>query len=269
MSDRDSDAHQSDDVFREALQRWESEHASKVPGFAAVSRRIAASPSPLGRPRWTIAGSLRLAVSLAWAQVRIVPWLVIPVALVTAAMAVLAAWFFGLRQDASAAVTGFSSLMLIGITVTVTMALSTAASDAVSLATPLGPQVVVLARVAIVLVIDAAAGFIASAIVAAWGITDGFAAVLAGWMVPLAAIAGAVTFIAIWITPWAGVVIGVVLMPLVGPRSASAMDVGLGAVAGVLREAITPVGVVASGLVLLAIAVASARRALTVSARVI
>lgn len=263
MSDHNSGPGERDDRLGEAMRRWNT--GADTPGFESVRRHIAASPSPLEQPRWSIARSLRLAASLVWAQVRIVPWLVVPVALLTATMAVLAARFFGVSQGSSAAVTGFSSLMLVGIAVTVTMALSRSGPDSVSLSTPLGPQVVVLARVVVVLVVDAVAGIVASGIAAAGGVTGGFAAVLAGWMVPLALVAGLATLVAIWVSPWAGVVAGVVVVPLVSPPSASAMDVGLGAVTGALREAITPVGVVALGLVLLAVAVASARRALTAS----
>lgn len=266
MSEHDSDARTDDDVLQQALRRWEHGQAASVPGFPAVSRRIAATPSPLDRSRWTVARSLRLAGALAWAQVRIVPWLVIPVALLMAAAAVPAAWFLGLHRDASAAVSGFSSLVLFGVTVTVTMALSTTTPDAVSLATPLGPQVVVLTRVATVLAMNAAAAFAASVVVVGWGLTDSFLAVLAGWLVPLAAIAGAVTFLAVWSTPWVGIVVGIVLMPMLAPQPDSAADFGLGVATGAVREALTPVGVATLGVILLTLAVVSARRAWTVRA---
>lgn len=261
MSDQKSNPHEDREVFREALRRWDA--GTTVPGFESVHRRIAASPSPLEQPRWSMTRSLGVSASLTWAQLRIVPWLVVPVGLVTVTMAVLTARFFGVSHDSSAAVTSFSSLLLVGIAVTVTMALSTSRPDAVSLATPLGPQVVVLARVGMVLVVDALVGIAASVIVSAWGVTGGLAAVLAGWLVPLALVAGLVTFVSIWVTPWAGVVAGVVLVPLVSPPSATTMSLGFGAGSGALREAITPVGVVVVGLLLLALAVGSARRALT------
>lgn len=264
MSDRHSDS-PGERTLHEALHRWERED-SIPPSFDAVRRRIASSPSPLDRPRWTASRSLRLAGALMAAQLRVVPWLVTPVILVTATLAVLTARFLGVSQDVSASASSFSALMLFGVTVTVTMALSRVSPDAVSLATPLGPQVVVFARVGMILLIDAAIGIAASVLIAAWGTAGSFGDVVAGWLVPLAVVAGFVTFIAIWVAPWAGMVAGVVLVPFVGPRPGAAMDVGLGAVSGALREAITPVGLVVLGVVVLVIAVLSARQALTASA---
>lgn len=255
---------QQDDVLRAALQRLEQEAC--VPEFNSVLKHILREPSPLDAPRWTAMRSLRIAMSLAWAQVRIVPWLVVPVALVTATMAALSARFFGVSQDGAAAVSGFSSLMLIGIAITVTMALSTKEADSVTLATPIGPQAVVFARVFIVLVADALLGTAASALVAAWGVTDGLAATLAGWMTPLALIAGAVTFVTIWAAPWAGVIVGVILTPLVIPSGAAGVTFGLGAVTGSLAHALTPVGVVLVGGLLLLISVGSSRRAMLAGA---
>lgn len=260
-----SDRH-ADEPFREALRRWDAERSPEVPDFASVLRRIAASPSPLDRPRWTIGRGLRLATALVLAQLRIVPWLVIPAALATAALAALAARFLGVSQDAPAAVTAFSSLMLAGVAVTVTMALSKAGPDALSLSTPLGPQVVVLARVTAVLAVDAAAGVLASWVVTLWGVGGSFAMVLAGWMVPLAVVAGLVTCVAIWAAPWAGAVTGLLLVPLVSPRPVAEAEVGLAAVSGLVWELVTPAGMVALGVALFAVAVASARRALTVGA---
>jgi len=202
-----------------------------------------------------------LASALACAQVRIVPWLVVPVALVVAAMAVMAARFFGVAQGSSAAVSGFSALILLGVVVTIVMALSTAESDAVSLSTPLGPQVVVLGRLAVVLAVDAVAALAASGIVATWGTAGNLATLVAGWLVPLALVAGLVTFLAIWTAPWAGVVVGLAVVPFVVPRSEAAMDVGLGALMGAVSEAITPLGIVVLGVAVLAVAIGSARRA--------
>lgn len=261
MSDRNLDPREDDKVFRETLQRWEAEHAPTAPSFESVRRKIMTSPSPLEAPRWSAGRSLRLAGALMRRQLRIVPWLVVPVALVTATMAVLAARFFGSSQDASAALSGFASLMLVGIALTVTMALSTAKPDAVSLATPLGPQVVVLARLAVVLVIDAIAGLAASGLVCAWGYAGTLPELLAGWMIPLAAIAGVVTFVAIWVAPWAGTVSGLVLIPLASPTSAAGSSIGFGAVTGALWQALTPAGLLIVGCVLFTGAISSARRA--------
>lgn len=264
MSDRHSNTTRKR-TLHEALHRRERED-SVPPAFDVLWRRIASSPSPLDRPRWTASRTLRLAGALTVAQLRVVPWVVTPVILVTATLAVLTARFLGVSQDAFAAASSFSALMLFGVTVTVTMALSRVSPDAVSLATPLGPQVVVFARVGVVLLIDAAIGIASSVLIASSGTAGSFGDVVAGWLVPLAVVAGVVTFISIWVAPWAAMVAGVVLVPFVGPRPGAAMDVGLGAVFGTLRVAITPFGLVALGIVVLVIAVLSARQALAASA---
>lgn len=259
MSDRDIGPGQ-DETFRGVLGHWEARYTSGVPDFEMVQRRIAASPSPLAVGRWPAGRSARLVGALAWAQVRIVPWLVVPVALVTATMAVLAARFFGVSHSAPAAVAGFSSLMLFGIAVTITMALSSAKADALSLATPLGPQVVVMARVFVVLAIDALVGLAASGLVWVWGYTSDLSVLIASWTMPLAVIVGAVVFVAIWVAPWAGVVVGVVLIPLATPPATS-VSFGLGAMSGVLWETLTPAGVLGAGLLMVIVAIGSARRA--------
>ena len=238
------------EALREALRRRECERGGGGPDFETVRRRVAASPSPLDRRGWTAARSLRLAASLAWAQLRIVPWLVLPLALLTATLAALAARFFSVNVGARAAVAGFSSLVLFGVNLTVTAALSRLREDSVCLATPVGPRAVVLARVAAVLALDAAA---------AWGAAGSIGAMLAGWLVPMAAVAGAVAFLAIWTAPWAGVVVGMSVIPLVGPSSS---PIAFGPPSGSLQEAITPFGVVALGLALIAAAALSSPSAL-------
>lgn len=242
------------EALREALRRRECERGGGGPDFETVRRRVAASPSPLDRRGWTAARSLRLAASLAWAQLRIVPWLVLPLALLTATLAALAARFFSVNVGARAAVAGFSSLVLFGVNLTVTAALSRLREDSVCLATPVGPRAVVLARVAAVLALDAAA-----AEAAAWGAAGSIGAMLAGWLVPMAAVAGAVAFLAIWTAPWAGVVVGMAVIPLVGPSSS---PIAFGPPSGSLQEAITPFGVVALGLALIAAAALSSPSAL-------
>ncbi|MEU4387905.1 hypothetical protein [Promicromonospora sp. NPDC023805] len=246
---------------RDVLRQWEAERGPQPPEFGAVQRRISEQPSPLAAPRWSAGRSLRLAGLLAWAQLRVVPWLVPPVVLVTVTMAVLAARFLGVSQGASAAVSGFSALMLFGVAATVTMALSPSRADAVSLSMPLGPQVVVMARIGIVLALDVIAGTAASVLVSAWGHTGGLAAVLTGWLAPMAMIAGVATFVAIWAVPWTGMIAGLVLIPLVTPASNSTMSIGLGVFSGAVREAITPAGVAGVGTLLLAVAIVSARSA--------
>lgn len=245
------------EFFREALRRWESEQA-EPPAFDLIRRTITNTPSPLDASRWSVARSMKLAAALAWAQARVVPWLILPVALVTVTMAVLAARFFGVTQGGSAADTGFTSVMLAGIVVTVTMALSSSKPDSVALATPLGPQVVVLARVALVLIVDALAGLAASGLVSAWGYTSGLPEVAASWLIPVALVAGAATFASIWVTPWAGVAAGLVLVPMAAPASEAMFFFGL---SGLLWNALTPLGLLGAGAVLLVGAIASARRA--------
>ncbi|AOS62208.1 hypothetical protein [Actinoalloteichus hymeniacidonis] len=260
MPEPETDRSRGEDL-RDVLRRWEAERGPRAPGFPAIRRRISAQPSPLVAPRWTAGRSLRLAGALAWAQLRVVPWLVLPIVLVTVTMAVLAARFLGVSQSASAALSGFCMLMLLGVAATVTMALSPGRADTVSLSTPLGPQVVLMARIGVVLVLDAIAGTAASALVSAWGYTGGLAAVLAGWLAPLAVIAGVATFMAIWAVPWAGMIAGLVVIPLVTPASNSTTSIGLGAFSGAVWEAITPAGVAGVGLLILAAAVLSARSA--------
>ena len=116
-----------------------------------------------------------------------------------------------------------------------------------------------LARVAAVLALDAAAAVAASAAAAAWGAAGSIGAMLAGWLVPMAAVAGAVAFLAIWTAPWAGVVVGMAVIPLVGPSSS---PIAFGPPSGSLQEAITPFGVVALGLSLIAAAALSSPSAL-------
>jgi hypothetical protein len=246
-----------DEPFSEVLRRWESDQA-EPPTFDAIRRKISSTPSPMDACRWSARRSARLAATLAWAQLRVVPWLILPVALVTMTMAILAARFFGVTQGGSAADTGFTSVILAGIAVTVTMALSSAKPDSIALATPLGPQVVVLARVALVLVIDALAGLAASGLVSAWGYTNSMPEVVASWLIPVALVAGGATFASIWVAPWAGVAAGFVLVPMAAPASEVMFFFGL---SGLLWNVLTPLGVLAAGLALMVVAVASARRA--------
>ena len=192
---------------------------------------------------------------------KVVPWLVVPLALLTAAFAALAARFFSVTMGLHAAVGGFASLALFGVNLTVTTALSRIRQDAVALTTPLGPSTAVLARVAAVLALDAATGILGAAAAATWGTADVFGPILAGWLVPMAEVAGTVAFLSIWVAPWAGVVVGLAASAVVGPSSS---PFGLGP-SGSLQEAITPAGVVALGLALIAGAAFSAPRAMASS----
>lgn len=245
------------ETLKAALRQWEFEQ-SEPPSYERVRRRVAASPSPLKRQHRTAAQSLRLAVALGRAQLRVVPWLVVPLALLTATFAALVARFFSVTVGPHAAVGGFASLALFGVNLTVTTALSRIRQDAVALTTPLGPSAVVLARVAVVLVLDAATVILGATAAAAWGTADIFGPILAGWLVPMAAVAGTVAFLSIWVAPWVGIVVGLAVSAVVGPSSS---PLGLGPYSGSLQEAITPLGVVALGLALIAGAAFSAPRA--------
>ncbi|WP_143233347.1 hypothetical protein [Actinomyces ruminis] len=246
-------------VFREALRRWDAENAPTTPTFNSIYRYIIESPSPLNAPRWSARRSLRLSIALTAAQVRIVPWLVFPVALGIATAAVYSARFFGLTQGTSAGLSGFASTMLVSIAATVTIALSTYKPDAVCLATPLGPQVVVLSRLVVVLTVDTVTGVVASALVAANSFAGTFANLLVGWMAPSAIIAGSATFVAIWVTPWAGSLLALSLIPFVSPAASTS----LGAATGILWTTLTPPGLLIAGLAVLTAAIASARTAAT------
>lgn len=249
--------------------------------------------------------SVRLAGALSLAQLRVVPGLVAPVMLVMAVAAVLAAFLMaGLPGDAgagaAAAVVGdtpvgagraatdatgspvvpdasardsvaggpFALILLAGVALTATMAVGRAEHDAVSLATPLGPQVVMLARLALVLALDAAAGFVASAVLGVLGLGT-IPVVLAGWLPSLALVAGVASFVATWAAPWAGAACGLALVPLVSPVAQGLSGFaggifGFGGVAAGFQETLGPAGMAALGVALLALTVATSRRALLV-----
>ncbi|MEV7652242.1 hypothetical protein [Kocuria marina] len=249
--------------LRKALQQREAQFAM-APSFDTIRHRIAATPTLDSCPSWTSRRSLVLTVALVRAQMRIVPWLILPVALATGALAALSARFLAAAQSSSFAVSGFSSMMLFGVAITLTMAVSGFRADSVSLVTPLGPRAVLLARVVIVLAVDCLAGIGATGAVVAGGFPAPFLTILLSWLLPLTAVTGAVTFIAVWTSPWAAAVVGSILIPLVGPRPETDAGVfGLGSLMGVLQEAVTPVGVLAIGAAVLIAAVLSARPAVS------
>ena len=157
-------------AMKQALSRQERECAAGAPASSRISAaRIAAEPSAFGAPAWSVLKSARLAADLARAQVRVVPRAVLPAALIIAAAAAGAACFAVSAGATGAAPWWFSTLLLLGVAITVTAALSTDAADALALAMPLGPQTVLLARLAAVLGVDALAGLAASAAFAWWG----------------------------------------------------------------------------------------------------
>lgn len=250
-------------TLRKALKQRETKFAM-APPFDAIRRRIGTTPTLDFHARWTSRQSLVLTAALVTAQIRIVPWLILPVALATGAMATLSARFLAIAQSSSFAVSGFSSMMLFGVAITLTMAISSFRADSVSLVTPLGPRAVLLARVVLVLAIDCVAGVGATGAVVAWGFPAPFLTILLGWLLPLTAVTGVVTFTAIWSYPWAAAIVGSLLIPLVGPRpETDGGAFGLGSLLGVLQAAMTPIGVLAIGAVALAAAVLSARPAVS------
>lgn len=243
-------------VLRDALRAWDAEQTAGAPGFEGVRRHLAGAVSPLEAPRWSVRRSVRLAGALAWAQVRVVPWAVAPAALAMMAMAVLAARFFGLAQGGRAAEAGFSVALLAGVAVTVAVALSPARADALVLAMPLGPQVVVLARLVAVLALDAVAALLATVLAARYATS--VPALLAAWLVPWALVAGVAAVTAIWLAPWAGITAGLVVAPLAAPTARALAWTGWG---GAVGNGVPPVLLVATGVALLAGCVTSARHA--------
>lgn len=252
--------------LRCALADAEAARAGEIPPFSQV--RLAPADAPASSlsspPRCSLMASLRLAGALTLAQARVVPGLVLPVVVVMAMAAVLAARLApAILQDAAVSLAAgpFTPIFLGAVALTATMALARAEQDAVCLATPLGPPVVVLARLALVLGIDAAAGLVAS-LVLAMGDPGALPALLASWLVPLALVAGVAALVSIWATPWAGIICGLALVPLVSPATARLARLGIGEAVAGLQAALDPRGVVMLGVVLLVLTVATSRRAL-------
>lgn len=260
MNERSADPAVS--ALREALQLQEQGQAGEVPGFAGIAARIEAQPSPLGMSRWPAAKGARLAAALAKAQLRAMPHVVLPAAIVVAAAAVGAACLIA-STGVAAREAGwwFSAFLLVGVALTLTLALSSERADALALAMPLGPQTVVLARLAVVLGVDALAGLVASAAFAAWGPLE-LSVVVGTWLVPFALVAGASAFVAVWAeAAWMGALAGAVLVPFALPAAQAASTEGIGALLGGLQGALGPAGLVVLGAGLLAAAVCSSRRA--------
>lgn len=262
--------------LRVALERTEAAQAGAVPPFSQVRAHLARQSEPMGHRRRSLSHSTRLAGALVLAQLRVVPGLVVPIMLVMAVAAVLAALLAagmpgavgtgGVMVGELASGGPFVPVLLTGAALTVTMAVGRAEHDAVSLATSLGPRVVTLARLALVLGLDATAGLVASVALGAFGLGD-VPALLVGWLPPLALVAGLASFVAIWAAPWAGAVCGLALVPLASPAMQGVSGLvgsffGLGGIAAGFRGALGPTGMVALGAVLLALTVVTSRRAL-------
>lgn len=215
-------------ALREAMRRQERDCANGVPPFARIAARIEDEPSVFDAPAWSVRRSARLVASLAAAQVRVMPRAVLPAALAMAALATVAACFVASGWGAEGAAWWFSALLLLGAALTVCAALSSDKADVLALAMPLGPQTVLLARLATVLGVDALAGLAASAAFAWWGAPMELGMLVSSWLVPLAAVAGASALVAVWANAsWVGAVAGAVLVPLVVPAGRAAADGGM------------------------------------------
>lgn len=249
-------------ALREALRCQEAGCAAGQPSFASIVARIEAEPSALESSGWSVNKSARLAASLAASQLRIVPQTVFYAALIVASTAVGAAYLIAPLQSTTDTLWWFSAVLLFGVALTVTVALSSDRADALALATPLGPQTVTLARLTIVLGIDAMAGLVASLVFSLGCASLDVGTIVAAWLVPLAAIAGTSACIAIWSgASWVGVVVGAILIPLVLPAAHVASGIGMGALVANLQSTLGPTGIVFIGIVLLMAAICSARQA--------
>ena len=251
--------------LRAALRRQEASRAGDVPDFARIAARVAARPSPLDVPRRSAAEAVRLAGTLAVSQLRVVPHAVLPAALTVAAAAVGAACLIGSVPAVEAAADWwFAAFLLFGVALTITLALSSGRADALSLATPIGPQAVVLARLSLVLGADALAGLAASALFAWWapGAEFGVGAVVESWLAPLALVAGVAALATVWSeASWPGALAGAAFVPLVLPATETASASGVAALIGSVQGALGSVGMLAVGAALLAAVVCSSHRA--------
>lgn len=258
----ETDRDEAREALREALLSQEAACAPGVPPFAQIVGRIESAPSPLDATGWNARKSARLAAALAASQVRVVPRAVLPAALVLAGAAVAGACLIAsLGVAMSEAAWCFSAFLLFGAALTVSLALSAEPADALALATPLGPQAVVLARLATVLGLDMLAAVAGSAAFAATGSSPGFAPVVATWLAPLALVAGASAFAAVWSDrSWTGATVGAALVPFAMPAAQTASEAAT-ALVGSVGAALGPAGLVALGAALLAAAVCSSRRA--------
>ncbi|OUO89434.1 hypothetical protein B5F40_10965 [Gordonibacter sp. An230] len=250
--------------MRTALRRQEAVRAGDVPDFARIAARVAAAPSSLDVPRRPVAEAVCLAGTLAVAQFRVVPHAVLSAALTVAAAAVGAACLIGVASAAaSAASWWFAALLLFGTALTTTLAMSRGRADALSLATPLGPQAVALARLSLVLGVDALAGIAASALFAWLASGSGLdvGAVAESWLAPLSLVAGIAALATVWSeASWAGALAGAAVVPLVLPAAEVAPASGIAALAGSVQNALGSVGMLAVGVALLAAVVCSSRR---------
>lgn len=246
--------------LRAALHDIEASQSRGMAGFESIRAHLAASPSPLSDPPWSFVRSARVAWALVVAQCRVASWLVIPVALVSAIFAVLTARLLGAADGSSTAESGFVVLILVGVVLTMAVAVSGRGPDTASVVTPVGPASVLLARVTMIFALDCAAGLAASWLATARGPLEGLGSLVLAWFVPMVAVAGVATLLAVWVSPWVAGVVGVMVVPVLAPAPEGMMRVGVGAVIGAVGEALPALALVSVGVASFVAALLLARR---------
>ncbi|WP_461639405.1 hypothetical protein [Leucobacter sp. BZR 635] len=187
------------------------------------------------------------------------PWLMGPVALLAATLAVFAARFF---EGGHAAARGFVMVTLLGGIISVSMALSARARDGVSLTTPIGPRTVLLSRVVMALTVNLVSAVCASWAASALAAIGSPGALIAVWFAPLLCAAGLVTFVSVSVAPWLGAVAGILALPWLTPAQDDAARIGLGGLIAGAQEVVPAVAVAGLGCAFLALGVLLARRPL-------
>lgn len=255
------DSHVSDrddaQSFREVLLRWE-ELQTEAPKFEGIHRRLVRSPSPMQADRWSLQRCFKLALALTRTQLRVVPRLIFPLSLSIMVIAFLVGRTLTVTKGTGTDNSMFSSVILAGIVLMMTMALSASDPNSVTLTTPIGPQAIVLARVTVVLLIGISCGLLVSSILVTQSYVDSWIQVVTSWLLPLALVAGVTTLITIWVAPWAAVLVGLVLVPMTAPASEVMIFSGF---SGLLRDALPPIVLVGLGVTSLVAAIASSGRA--------
>jgi hypothetical protein len=245
-------------LLRRALARTESMEA-RSPSFETVWARIEQNPSPMDAPRWSLSRSAHLAWRLVLAQFHIVPWLVIPVMLLSSALALGSARWLSVAQDAHAASTGFVSVILLGVITAATFAISIGRDDTLTASTPVGASAVLAARVTGVLGLNLLCALATSIAAVSTGLHVNLGELVLGWLAPALVTSGLVTLVGIWSAPWAGAALGILVGVLLTPLNDGGGEVGMGAVISAIRVALPAPVLIALGVALLIASIASAR----------
>lgn len=248
------------EVLRQALAQTESNASEgrRSPSFTSVWAHIAANPSPMDAPRWSLSRSWGVAWQLVVAQLRIVPWLVIPVMLASSGLAAISARWFSTAQNAQAAASGFASVTLLGVIIVTTFAISAGRGDTVIASTPVGASAVLAARMSAVLGLNVLCALATSVIAVTTGLPVDLGALILGWFAPALVVSGLVTLVGVWVTPWAGAALGILGGSLLLPTNEAGTQVGLGVVTAAIHQAMPAGAMIAVGAVLLAGAIVSA-----------